>query len=109
FDTAVGARSRSTADHPRRTGSRDEGLHAMITATTIRPSAAPDTAAEASPRGGTAAQLREQWAGDPRWAGIARSYDADDVIALRPSVVEEHTLARRGATRLWELLHQRPF
>ena len=49
--------------------------------------------------------LSEAWACDPRWAGVARPYAADDVIRLRGSVREEHTLARLGAERLWELLH----
>src|SRR5512146_1169270 len=52
-----------------------------------------------------AANLRASWETDQRWAGIKRDYTAEDVIRLRGSVVEEHTLARRGATRLWELLH----
>src|SRR6201985_3132471 len=52
-----------------------------------------------------AANLRESWETDRRWAGITRDYSAQDVIRLRGSVVEEHTLARRGANRLWELLH----
>jgi isocitrate lyase len=52
-----------------------------------------------------AANLRTQWETDPRWTGIERTYSAEDVIRLRGSVVEEHTLARRGAKRLWELLH----
>src|SRR5580693_1530163 len=52
-----------------------------------------------------AANLRESWETDQRWAGIRRDYSAEDVIRLRGSVVEEHTLARRGANRLWELLH----
>ena len=56
-----------------------------------------------------AALLRQEWAGDPRWAGIDRSYDAADVIALRGSVVEEHTLARLGAQRLWDALRTKPF
>ncbi|MEO7126851.1 MAG: isocitrate lyase [Nakamurella sp.] len=60
-------------------------------------------------RGEEAALLRQQWAGDPRWVGIDRTFDASDVIALRGSVVEEHTLARLGARRLWELLHTKPF
>ena len=55
----------------------------------------------------TAAELAQQWATDPRWAGIRRDYTAADVIALRGSVREEHTLARRGAERLWDLLHDR--
>ncbi|MCG8917697.1 isocitrate lyase [Actinokineospora sp. PR83] len=53
----------------------------------------------------TAEEIAHQWATDPRWAGIERSYTAEDVVRLRGSVVEEHTLARRGAERLWELLH----
>ncbi|HEX9042901.1 MAG TPA: isocitrate lyase [Trebonia sp.] len=52
-----------------------------------------------------AANLRSQWETDQRWTGIRRDYTAEDVIRLRGSVVEEHTLARRGAKRLWELLH----
>ncbi len=52
-----------------------------------------------------AAQLQRQWATDPRWAGIERTYSAADVIRLRGSVREEHTLARLGAERLWSLLH----
>ncbi len=51
-----------------------------------------------------AALLRQQWAGDVRWAGLERTYSAEDVVRLRGSVVEEYTLARRGATRLWEQL-----
>src|ERR1700740_2987160 len=52
-----------------------------------------------------AANLRESWETDQRWTGITRNYSAQDVIRLRGSLVEEHTLARRGAKRLWELLH----
>jgi isocitrate lyase len=51
-----------------------------------------------------AANLTAQWETDQRWATIERTYTARDVIRLRGSVVEEHTLARRGARRLWELL-----
>src|SRR5215472_8420505 len=51
-----------------------------------------------------AANLREKWETDPRWAQIKRNYPAEDVIRLRGSITEEHTLARRGATRLWEQL-----
>jgi isocitrate lyase len=51
-----------------------------------------------------AANLTVQWETDQRWATIDRTYSAADVIRLRGSVVEEHTLARRGAERLWELL-----
>jgi isocitrate lyase len=39
-----------------------------------------------------------------RFAGIRRPYSAADVERLRGSVLVEHTLAARGARRLWELL-----
>jgi isocitrate lyase len=54
---------------------------------------------------GQAARLAGAWATSPRWRGIKRSYSAEDVIRLRGSVQEEHTLARLGAERLWTLLH----
>ncbi|MFD6179116.1 MULTISPECIES: isocitrate lyase [unclassified Isoptericola] len=57
----------------------------------------------------TATQLAEQWAADPRWDGITRDYTAEDVVALRGSVGEEFTLARRGAERLWRQLHEEDF
>jgi isocitrate lyase len=62
-----------------------------------------------SARGEAAALLRQEWAAHPRWSGISRSYDAADVVSLRGSVIEQHTLATRGAERLWESLHTRPF
>ena len=55
----------------------------------------------------TAEQLETEWRTDPRWAGIERSYSGADVVRLRGSVREDPTLARRGARRLWELLHSR--
>jgi isocitrate lyase len=39
-----------------------------------------------------------------RFDGINRNYTADDVQKLRGSVQIEHTLARRGAEKLWDLL-----
>jgi isocitrate lyase len=53
----------------------------------------------------TAAQLETQWKTDARWNGVQRDYTAEDVIALRGSVQEEHTLAQRGAENLWRLIH----
>jgi isocitrate lyase len=49
-------------------------------------------------------QLQNKWETSERWSGIHRNYTAADVIRLRGSFVEEHTLAHRGAERLWELL-----
>jgi isocitrate lyase len=53
-----------------------------------------------------ARQLERQWAADERWAGIERTYTAEEVVRLRGSVVPECTLARLGAERLWRLLTQ---
>src|SRR3981081_4709794 len=50
------------------------------------------------------AQLETQWAQDERWAGIERTYTAEDVVRLRGSVVPECTLGRIGSERLWRLL-----
>ena len=64
---------------------------------------------QASPVAEQAAALRQQWASDPRWRGIERTYTAEDVIKLRGSVQEERTLARLGAQRLWRLLHDEDY
>jgi isocitrate lyase len=53
--------------------------------------------------------LIEEWTSNPRWQGIHRGYQADEVLRLRPSVRVEHTLARVGAERLWTLLCEREF
>ncbi|MEU2654473.1 isocitrate lyase [Streptomyces sp. NPDC007325] len=53
-----------------------------------------------------ARELERRWATEPRWQGIERTYSAEDVVRLSGSVREEHTLARRGAERLWRQLHE---
>jgi isocitrate lyase len=53
--------------------------------------------------------LQQQWEQDPRWRGIQRGYSAADVVRLRGSIQIEHTLARRGAEKLWNLLNTEPF
>jgi isocitrate lyase len=53
--------------------------------------------------------LAKDWAENPRWNGIKRNYKADDVVRLRGSLTIEHTLAQRGADKLWSLLHTEPF
>ncbi len=52
----------------------------------------------------TADDIANDWAISPRWRGISRTYSAEDVVRLRGTIQEEHTLARRGARRLWQLL-----
>src|SRR5579872_3197907 len=49
--------------------------------------------------------LNYDWKHNARWRGVERPYSADDVLRLRGSIHIEHTLARMGAERLWELLH----
>ena len=57
----------------------------------------------------TAAKLETQWKTDARWNGVVRDYSAEDVIVLRGSVREEQTLAKRGAEKLWQLIHDEPW
>jgi isocitrate lyase len=57
----------------------------------------------------TASEIEQAWRTDPRWSGVARPYSAEDVLRLRGTVQEEHTLARLGAERLWTLLHERDY
>ena len=55
------------------------------------------------------AQLKKDWAENPRWSGIKRGYSAEDVVRLRGSVKIEHTLATLGAQKLWKKSSEMPF
>jgi isocitrate lyase len=55
------------------------------------------------------ANIKHDWMRNPRWTGVKRDYSPEDVLRLRGSFLIEHTLARRGAERLWLLLTSRPF
>ncbi|MFQ6113023.1 MAG: isocitrate lyase [bacterium] len=50
-------------------------------------------------------ELLHHWNNDPRWKGVKRPYLPEQVVRLRGSIQIEHTLARMGAERLWQLLH----
>ncbi|MFC0477074.1 isocitrate lyase [Robertmurraya beringensis] len=54
-------------------------------------------------------ELQESWEMDARWKGIERPYSAEEVIRLRGSIDIEHTLARRGAEKLWKLVNEEDF
>jgi isocitrate lyase len=54
-------------------------------------------------------QLQESWEMDERWNGVERPYTAEEVIKLRGSIDIEHTLARRGAEKLWKLVNEEDF
>ena len=49
-------------------------------------------------------KLQQDWTENPRWRGVRRGYTAEEVINLQGSTVEQHTLAHRGADRLWDML-----
>src|SRR5258706_178167 len=53
--------------------------------------------------------LEQDWAHNARWKGVKRGYGAAEVVKLRGSVAIEHTLAKRGAEKLWQLMHERPY
>jgi isocitrate lyase len=56
-----------------------------------------------------AQKLQKDWTENPRWKGVQRTFSADEVVRLRGSVAIEHSIARRGAERLWKSLHTMPF
>jgi isocitrate lyase len=53
--------------------------------------------------------IQNDWQVNPRWRGVRRDYTAQDVYRLRGSLMIEHTLACRGAEKLWRLLNDRPY
>ncbi|HCU88559.1 MAG TPA: isocitrate lyase [Gammaproteobacteria bacterium] len=53
--------------------------------------------------------LNEDWRSNPRWSGVKRDYSADDVVRLRGSTRIEHTLARLGSEKLWQLVNEEKF
>ncbi len=57
----------------------------------------------------SAEQLKLDWANNPRWAGVTRTYSAEDVVRLRGTVHIEHSIARLGAEKLWKSLHTNDF
>ena len=56
-----------------------------------------------------AAAIQKEWDTNPRWKGVVRPYSAQRVAELQGSIVEEHTLAERGAKRLWKMLHEEDY
>src|SRR6202050_2654346 len=58
---------------------------------------------------GKVAHAQNDWNPNPGWAGIARPYTQADVERLRGSIHVEHTWARLGAERLWNLLQSESY
>ncbi|MBC3906491.1 MULTISPECIES: isocitrate lyase [Undibacterium] len=55
------------------------------------------------------AELQKDWDTNPRWIGIKRNYTAEEVVRLRGSMKVEHTIAKNGAIKLWDLVNNEPF
>lgn len=53
--------------------------------------------------------LRKDWIENPRWKGILRPYSAEEVLKLAGTVRIEHTLAKKGADRLWKAINEDGF
>ncbi|MBB1268155.1 isocitrate lyase [Shewanella sp. SR44-3] len=49
--------------------------------------------------------IKKDWAENPRWKHVKRPFTAEEVVALRGSIVPENTIAKRGAAKLWELVN----
>ncbi len=56
-----------------------------------------------------AQRLQKEWNESGRWKGIKRGYGPEDVVRLRGSMQIEHTLAKRGAEKLWRLLNSEAY
>ena len=54
-------------------------------------------------------ELGKHWANDPRWKGLVRNYTPEEVVRLRGTIKLDHTLARLGTEKLWNLLKTEPF
>ena len=56
-----------------------------------------------------AQRIQKEWNESGRWKGIKRGYGPEDVVRLRGSMQIEHTLAKRGAEKLWRLLNSEAY
>src|SRR6266850_7957179 len=74
----------------------------------VQPRVAPGRMESSMSTPRTESQIATGWKRDPRWHGIERRHTAADVVRLRGTVQVEHTLARRGAERLWNAMATQP-
>jgi isocitrate lyase len=58
------------------------------------------------PRAQQIDQLETDWKENPRWKGVERPYSAEDVVKLRGHVHIEYSLARMGAEKMWQRIHE---
>lgn len=66
-----------------------------------------ETAAARTARVG--AEIENDWKTNPRWKGVVRDYTGEQVARLQGSVTQEHTLAKMGAEKLWDALHNNDY
>ena len=57
----------------------------------------------------TADELRRHWSDSPRWRGVQRGYQAEDVVRLRGTIPVEHSIARLTSEKLWRYMNEKPF
>src|ERR1700761_6258957 len=57
----------------------------------------------------TADELRRHWSESPRWRGVQRGYQAEDVVRLRGTIPVEHSIARLTSEKLWRYVNEKPF
>jgi isocitrate lyase len=57
----------------------------------------------------TADELRRHWSESPRWRGVQRGYQAEDVVRLRGTIPVEHSIARLTSEKLWRYMNEKPF
>ncbi|WP_321575347.1 isocitrate lyase [Oerskovia douganii] len=98
----ISRRSENEYATPRTASARAESVTTPVAPSGHTPGHAPTRPGDQRQ---SAADLALSWSTDPRWADVQRDYTAEDVVALRGSVREERTLARRGAEKLWDLIH----
>lgn len=55
------------------------------------------------------AAIEKDWQENSRWEQVKRTYTAEDVVNLRGSIQPEHTLAQRGAEKLWDYIHNEDY
>ena len=86
-----------------------QGHYAVQVTTTITPLERNRVGVNFAVEEGEIAKIKQDWAANPRWKGVKRGYTAEDVYRLRGSVQIEHTLAKRGAEKLWKMAKEMPF
>ncbi|RYG74114.1 isocitrate lyase [Lentibacillus lipolyticus] len=50
-------------------------------------------------------EIQKEWDNNPRWTNVERPYSAEEVVRLKGSMDIEHTLAKKGAEKLWNLIN----